>query len=55
MRFPFYDVMFGTAWRPGPGEYPESGVEGVEVSNMSDAFMLPFVRWWEMAKSKISL
>jgi sterol desaturase/sphingolipid hydroxylase (fatty acid hydroxylase superfamily) len=53
--FPFYDVMFGTAWRPRPGEYPESGVDGIEVSNMSDAFMLPFARWWEMAKSKISL
>jgi hypothetical protein len=52
--FPFYDVMFGTAWRPRPGEYPESGVEGIEVSNMSDAFMLPFARWWDMAKSKIS-
>jgi hypothetical protein len=21
------------------------------VSNMSDAFMLPFTRWWEMGKS----
>jgi sterol desaturase/sphingolipid hydroxylase (fatty acid hydroxylase superfamily) len=49
--FPFYDVMFGTAWRPRFGEYPETGVEGIEVSNMSDAFMLPFARWWEMGKS----
>ena len=52
--FPFYDVMFGTAWRPRPEEYPETGVEGVEVSNLSDAFMLPFARWWEMARSLVS-
>ena len=49
--FPFYDVMFGTAWRPRPGEFPETGIDGIEVSNMSDAFMLPFTRWWEMRKS----
>jgi sterol desaturase/sphingolipid hydroxylase (fatty acid hydroxylase superfamily) len=52
--FPFYDVMFGTAWKPLPGEFPETGVDGVEVSNISDAFMLPFARWWEMGKSKLS-
>jgi sterol desaturase/sphingolipid hydroxylase (fatty acid hydroxylase superfamily) len=48
--FPFYDVMFGSAWRPRPGEFPETGVQGVEVSSMSAAFMLPFARWWSMAK-----
>ena len=42
--FPLYDVMFGTAWRPRPGEFPETGIDGIEVSNMSDAFMLPFTR-----------
>ena len=52
--FPFYDVMFGTAWRPHPGEFPETGVEGIEVTNMSDAFMLPFARCWMMAKPKIA-
>jgi sterol desaturase/sphingolipid hydroxylase (fatty acid hydroxylase superfamily) len=51
--FPFYDVMFGSAWRPRPGEFPETGVEGVEVSSMSDAFMLPFARWWTMAKGLV--
>ena len=49
--FSLYDVMFGTAWRPRPGEFPETGIDGIEVSNMSDAFMLPFTRWWEMGKS----
>jgi hypothetical protein len=48
--FPFYDVLFGTAYRPKPGEFPETGVAGVEVSNLSSAFMLPFERWWQMAR-----
>ena len=32
--FPVYDVMFGTAHVPKPGEYPPSGVEGVAVSKL---------------------
>jgi len=44
--------MFGTAHRPEPGEFPETGVAGVEVSTLSDAFMLPFERWWQMAKGQ---
>jgi sterol desaturase/sphingolipid hydroxylase (fatty acid hydroxylase superfamily) len=48
--FPFYDAMFGTAYAPKPGEYPETGVAGVTVATMSDAFMLPFTRWWAMTK-----
>ena len=48
--FPFYDVMFGTAHRPKPGEFPETGVAGVEVGTLSDAVMLPFARWWQMAR-----
>jgi hypothetical protein len=43
--------MFGTAWWPRPDEFPETGVAGVEVSNMSEAFMLPFARWWEIGKN----
>lgn len=48
--FPIYDVMFGTAHRPKPDEFPETGVAGVEVATLSDAVMLPFDRWWSMAK-----
>ena len=48
--FPIYDVLFGTAHRPKPGEFPETGVAGVEVATLSDAFMLPFDRWWARAK-----
>ena len=48
--FPIYDVLFGTAHRPKRGEFPATGVAGVEVETLSDAFMLPFERWWAMAK-----
>jgi hypothetical protein len=43
-------VLFGTAYRPKPGKFPETGVAGVKVSNLSSALMLPFERWWQMAK-----
>lgn len=51
--FPIYDVMFGTAHRPKRDEFPETGVAGVEVATLSDAFMLPFERWWAMAKGSV--
>ncbi len=51
--FPIYDVLFGTAHRPKLGEFPETGVVGVEVATLSDAFMLPFDRWWAMAKGTV--
>jgi len=38
-------VLFGTAYWRKPGEFRETGVEGVEVLNLSSAFMLPFERW----------
>jgi sterol desaturase/sphingolipid hydroxylase (fatty acid hydroxylase superfamily) len=51
--FPIYDVLFGTAHRPKPGEFPATGVPGVEVATLSDAFMLPFERWWAMARGSM--
>jgi sterol desaturase/sphingolipid hydroxylase (fatty acid hydroxylase superfamily) len=54
--FAFYDVMFGTAWRPRPGEYPESGVEGVEVLNLStpSCCPLPAGGTWRSARYRAS-
>jgi sterol desaturase/sphingolipid hydroxylase (fatty acid hydroxylase superfamily) len=49
--FPFYDVLFGTAYRPKPDEYPPSGVEGVDVVKLPHAFWLPFRQWWGMGKN----
>jgi sterol desaturase/sphingolipid hydroxylase (fatty acid hydroxylase superfamily) len=48
--FPFYDVMFGTAYAPRRDEYPPSGVEGIAVSKLPHAFWLPVVQWWGMAR-----
>jgi hypothetical protein len=48
-------VLFGTAYWPKPGEFREAGVEGVEVLNLSSAFMLPLERWWQMAKGLAKL
>jgi sterol desaturase/sphingolipid hydroxylase (fatty acid hydroxylase superfamily) len=49
--FPLWDILFGTAYRPEDGEYPSTGVGGVVVRSMSQAVLLPFVRWAAMAKS----
>lgn len=49
--FPVWDIVFGTAHRPLEGEYPQTGVEGVEIKTLPQAFMLPFVEWWKMVKN----
>jgi sterol desaturase/sphingolipid hydroxylase (fatty acid hydroxylase superfamily) len=49
--FPIWDILFGSAFAPRPGEYPETGVDGVEVSRLPEAFALPFVGWRRMAVS----
>ncbi|MEL7429409.1 MAG: sterol desaturase family protein [Pseudomonadota bacterium] len=49
--FPFWDIVFGTAYRPKKDEYPETGVDGVEVKTLSQAFLLPFTQWWKMARN----
>jgi sterol desaturase/sphingolipid hydroxylase (fatty acid hydroxylase superfamily) len=52
--FPFYDVVFGTAYRPKLGEYPPSGVEGVAVAGLPHAVWLPFRQWWSMATGRFT-
>jgi sterol desaturase/sphingolipid hydroxylase (fatty acid hydroxylase superfamily) len=52
--FPFLDIVFRTAHRPRRGEFPPTGVEGVEVSTLAGAFMLPFVRWYRMISESLS-
>jgi sterol desaturase/sphingolipid hydroxylase (fatty acid hydroxylase superfamily) len=47
--FPVWDILFGTAWRPRAGEYPPTGVDGVAVTTLTGALLLPFVRWYDMA------
>lgn len=47
--FPLLDVVFGSAYAPRPGEYPPTGVDGVEVSTLASTFTFPFVSWYRMA------
>jgi sterol desaturase/sphingolipid hydroxylase (fatty acid hydroxylase superfamily) len=47
--FPLWDVMFGTAHAPRRGEFPSTGVEGIEIATLRDAFTFPFARWHAMA------
>ena len=46
--FPMWDILFGTAYRPGPNEYPSTGVEGVEVKTIMDAYLLPLRGWYSL-------
>jgi sterol desaturase/sphingolipid hydroxylase (fatty acid hydroxylase superfamily) len=50
--FPLWDIMFGTAYRPLPGEYPATGVEGVRVETIPDAYLQPFRGWRRMLASR---
>jgi sterol desaturase/sphingolipid hydroxylase (fatty acid hydroxylase superfamily) len=52
--FPIWDILFGTVYKPEPGEYPQTGVDGVEVKSIAEAYLLPFKRWYGMLTSKVS-
>lgn len=47
--FPLLDVVFGTAYVPRPGEFPPTGVDGVDLTTLAGTFAFPFVRWYRMA------
>lgn len=40
--FPIFDIIFGTCWRPKKGEIPATGVKGVKLSSLKEAYLLPF-------------
>lgn len=48
--FPIWDIIFGTAVRPKPGEYPATGVAGERVNGLIDAYLLPFRKWSGMLR-----
>lgn len=50
--FPIWDIIFGTVYKPEPGEYPRTGVEGVEVKGIAEAYLLPFRGWLAMLTSR---
>ena len=45
--FPIWDVIFGTYYHPGRGEFPPTGVTGEpQVTTLREAAWLPFRTWW---------
>lgn len=51
--FPVWDIVFGTAHLPKRGEYPPTGIEGIEIQGFSSALFSPFVDWTRMARAEI--
>lgn len=50
--FPIWDILFGTVWRPRPGECPATGVTGVQVDTLKQAYLQPFVGWRALLKRR---
>lgn len=50
--FPVWDWLFGTLYLPQKDECPDTGVDGVEVITLRDAFLLPFAGWMRMARER---
>lgn len=51
--FPIWDIVFGTSWKPGPGENPRMGVTGVEISTLPAAYLHPLRGWKRMLTQKV--
>ena len=51
--FPIWDIIFGTAVVPRWNECPPTGVTGVMVRSMREAYLLPFKGWRQMVLSKL--
>lgn len=51
--FPIWDVIFGTYYRPAPGEYPPTGVAGERTAlTWREVILGPFPAWWSMLKER---
>jgi sterol desaturase/sphingolipid hydroxylase (fatty acid hydroxylase superfamily) len=50
---PMFDVIFGTAWKPGKDEFPATGLEGEKATGFVDGLIWPIRHWfwWSPAKS----
>jgi sterol desaturase/sphingolipid hydroxylase (fatty acid hydroxylase superfamily) len=52
--FPFIDILFGTYYRPQPGEYPPSGLSAKdEKPALSEATFVPFLNWAKRAPGSV--
>jgi sterol desaturase/sphingolipid hydroxylase (fatty acid hydroxylase superfamily) len=54
MWFPIWDVVFGTAVAPRQSEYPGTGVAGVSVQTVRQAYLLPLIGWRRMLLARLS-
>lgn len=52
--FPIWDIVFGTAVVPRKGEYPSTGVAGVSVRTLAQAYLLPFAGWRRMLAQRLN-
>jgi sterol desaturase/sphingolipid hydroxylase (fatty acid hydroxylase superfamily) len=52
--FPIWDIVFGTAVVPRWRESPSTGVAGVSVQTLPQAFCLPFKGWLRMIAARLS-
>jgi sterol desaturase/sphingolipid hydroxylase (fatty acid hydroxylase superfamily) len=54
MWFPIWDIVFGTAVAPRQGEYPRTGVAGVSVQTIGQAYLQPLIGWRRMMLARRS-
>ena len=48
---PLYDVMFGSYYRPQPGEYPPTGLSsGEKIESLYQSQVEPLQAWWRMLR-----
>jgi sterol desaturase/sphingolipid hydroxylase (fatty acid hydroxylase superfamily) len=45
---PLWDILFGTYYHPQEHEWPATGVNGVRVTSLWQAIIMPFVSWGKM-------
>jgi sterol desaturase/sphingolipid hydroxylase (fatty acid hydroxylase superfamily) len=53
--FPIWDIVFGTAVAPKNGECPATGVAGMSVQTLAEAYLVPFVGWRRMLLERMLL
>ena len=52
--FPIWDIIFGTAVAPRWRELPSTGVAGISVGSLRQAYLLPFAGWRRMISTKLN-
>ena len=50
--FPVIDLIFGTYWKPKPGEYPSTGLRETPASSLNAGTVGPFIAWYRMARRR---